>query len=254
MEGLINLAQLRMVVMIDLLRKLGLNKYEADAYLALVKLGSASAFNISKASGVPFGRIYDSLNVLEIKGLVEVVPTKPKKYKAVNPESALNNLVDESFNELTKIRSEIKSAVVSVVKSDGVKDLVSVNSGRVNFSKRVTEHFGYKGEFFATSESFGLEKSFPALNRYLAGDPKSRYVLVDASKSDVNRLKDLVKFGVNVRDYPLSDVRFLVSDEHLVTISFREGGEWFNINVSSNSLGKAVAKLLRTAFDSSSRI
>ncbi|HLE05955.1 MAG TPA: helix-turn-helix domain-containing protein, partial [Candidatus Nanoarchaeia archaeon] len=175
--------------MIDLLRKLGLNKYESDAYVALVKLGSASAFNISKASSVPFGRIYDSLNVLEIKGLVEVVPTKPKKYKAVDPTSALNTLVDEGFNELTKIRADIKNSVASLVKNEGSKDLVSVNSGRVNFSKRVTEHFNYKGEFFATSESFGLEKSFPALNRYIAGEPSSRYVLVDKSKSDVNRLK-----------------------------------------------------------------
>lgn len=240
--------------MIDLLRKLGLNKYEADAYVALVKLGSASAFNISKASGVPFGRIYDSLNVLEIKGLVEVVPTKPKKYKAVNPNLALDSLVDEGFNELTKIRSEIKSAVAGLIKDEGAKDLVSVNSGRVNFAKRVTEHFNYKGEFFATSESFGLEKSFPALNRYLAGDPKFRYVLVDKSKSDVNRLSDLVKFGVNVCNYPISDVRLLVSDEQLVTISFKDGSDWFNINVSSKALGRAMTKLLRTAFESADKI
>ncbi|RLF60605.1 MAG: hypothetical protein DRN25_02295 [Thermoplasmata archaeon] len=43
----------------------GLNKYEARAYLTLVKEGVSSAKEISKFSGVPYSRIYDVLDSLE---------------------------------------------------------------------------------------------------------------------------------------------------------------------------------------------
>ena len=240
--------------MIDLLRKLGLNKYESEAYVALARQGSASAFEISKISGVPFGRIYDSLNVLVMKGLVEVVPSKPKKYKAVNPESALNGLIDEQFNTLSDLRSKVKEEAGKLIEVKQGKALVSVNSGKVNFSKRVMEHFDYENEFWATSEDFKLEKSYPAINRYLKGEASNRYVLIDKNKANLERLKDVSADGVNFRHYPLSNVRLLVSDEELVTIAFKDSNEWVNIHVNSKSLGKALTKLLKTAWSKAKNI
>ncbi|MBN1924118.1 MAG: TrmB family transcriptional regulator [Nanoarchaeota archaeon] len=237
----------------ELLRKLGLNKYEAESYLALLNLGPSSAFNISKNGSVPFGRVYDSLNSLEQKGLVEVVPSKPKKYKAVSPETALNGLLDEQLNNVKKMRSEVDTAVKSFKKADKSDNTVSVSEGMINFAKAVTEHLHYKGEYWATSEGFKLEKKYPALWRYLDGNPKKRYVLVNKDKVDKKRIKELQSYGVNVKSYPLENVRFLVSDEELVTISLQDKG-FTNIHIKSKALGKALTKMLKTVWEKSEKV
>ncbi|WP_110926597.1 TrmB family transcriptional regulator [Bacillus massiliglaciei] len=51
------------------LKKLGFSEYEAKAYLALVKQGTATAYQVSKESGVPRARVYDVLSSLTEKGV-----------------------------------------------------------------------------------------------------------------------------------------------------------------------------------------
>ena len=46
------------------LEEAGLSPYQADAYVTLLALGSASASEIATASGVPQPRIYDVLRGL----------------------------------------------------------------------------------------------------------------------------------------------------------------------------------------------
>ena len=99
----------------------------------LVKLGFSSAYNLSIKSGVPFGRIYDSLKTLEQKGFVEVVPSKPKKYKAVNPKIALNGLIDDQQNELVKLRSLVDESVKKLKRTEEKEQLISVTTGKSNF-------------------------------------------------------------------------------------------------------------------------
>jgi sugar-specific transcriptional regulator TrmB len=52
------------------LQLFGFNQYEAKAYTALVSLGTSNAYQISKESGIPRARIYDTLETLVTRGLV----------------------------------------------------------------------------------------------------------------------------------------------------------------------------------------
>lgn len=56
--------------LVQQIQSLGLNQYEAKAYVALVKLGPSNAYQVSKASGVPRARIYEILIGLEQQGFV----------------------------------------------------------------------------------------------------------------------------------------------------------------------------------------
>jgi sugar-specific transcriptional regulator TrmB len=56
--------------LIQQIQSLGLNQYEAKTYVTLVKIGPTSAYQISKASGVPRARIYEILNGLGQQGFV----------------------------------------------------------------------------------------------------------------------------------------------------------------------------------------
>ena len=78
--------------LVRLLVELGLKPYEARVYLALLSLGEATATDTASLAGIPQPRVYDTLNSLVKKGLVEVKMERPKKYRAVDPAVAIPTL------------------------------------------------------------------------------------------------------------------------------------------------------------------
>jgi len=238
----------------DFLRKLGLNKYECLSYLALLKEGAMSAYNISDKSAVPFGRVYDSLKVLENKGLIEVIPGKPKKYLARSPKISISTLLDEKADEFESMRKEIDSFSEFFKKSAKSDYEITVLTGKHNFAKCLAEHFDYKKEFYATREAFKLEKWFPSIQRYATQPPNKRFVLLDKKKADMKRISELKKFGINFRHYPLENVRFLVSDEELVTISIQDNNEYKTIHARSKSFGRAMARIIKDVWNKAEEI
>ncbi|GLO65178.1 TrmB family transcriptional regulator [Oceanobacillus kimchii] len=55
---------------IQQLKKLGFNEYESKSYTTLVQNGTSTAYQVSKISGIPRARIYDTLESLVEKGIV----------------------------------------------------------------------------------------------------------------------------------------------------------------------------------------
>ena len=83
------------------LRDLGLSEDEARAYRALLSVGATTAKELSDASDVPMGRIYDVLSGLDQYGLARSqAASRPKKYVAVEPETALDRLLEDRKREL----------------------------------------------------------------------------------------------------------------------------------------------------------
>ena len=95
---------------------LGLNTYEAKAYLAILKLGSASPLRISTVSGVPRGRIYDVLKSLELKGLVY---RSGEDYHAVRPKEALSQIAYQVILEANTRHTEIMELANSLENTYG---------------------------------------------------------------------------------------------------------------------------------------
>jgi sugar-specific transcriptional regulator TrmB len=75
--------------MIDLLQQVGLNKYEAEAYAALLRHGPLTGYELGKRSEVPLSRSYEILERLSAKGLALVQPGDPPRYAAEPPEQFL---------------------------------------------------------------------------------------------------------------------------------------------------------------------
>jgi len=72
---------------IDLLQQIGLNKYEAEAYYALLSHGSLTGYEVGKYSQVPGSRSYEILERLLEKGLALVQPGDPPRYSAQDPQT-----------------------------------------------------------------------------------------------------------------------------------------------------------------------
>jgi len=100
------------------LKALGLTEYEAKVYLQLVIKGELDAYELSKASEVPLPRVYQVLEELKKKGFVREALGRPKRFDAVPPLNAVDNLkryVEEGLKaELNRI-SEVGREVQSIL-------------------------------------------------------------------------------------------------------------------------------------------
>lgn len=108
-------------------RVLGLNKYEFEAYQALIKLGKSTASEISKICSVPYGRIYDVLYSLESKGYIKTITDKTKQFIASDPEEVINmiknkkeelELLEKEFQKLEQIYDTREEEPVIIVKGN----------------------------------------------------------------------------------------------------------------------------------------
>lgn len=100
---------------LNYLNTLGLNKYEASIWLALLSKGDATASDLSELANVPRSRSYDVLESLEKKGFVMVKIGKPIKYVAVSP-----NDVIEKVKKLIEKQSEQKIQNLDKLKTSDI--------------------------------------------------------------------------------------------------------------------------------------
>ncbi len=113
-----------MDALIDKLKDMGFNTYEAKVYLALLKHHPATGYEVSKESGVPQARAYDTLKALESNQVAVSLGGKPVTYLPVAPEElmdrwensfngsmtflreALPQMSDETFEPIINLRGE----------------------------------------------------------------------------------------------------------------------------------------------------
>ncbi|MBX0325147.1 TrmB family transcriptional regulator [Halomicroarcula sp. F13] len=89
------------------LEDIGLTQYEADAYVTVLEVGSASATEIADASDVPQARIYDVLRNLEGSGYVETYEKGSLHARARDPEEVIEQL-DAYADTVTEAGSELR--------------------------------------------------------------------------------------------------------------------------------------------------
>ena len=92
------------------LEKLGLAGKEIDAYLALLKLKSASVIQLAKATSLKRTTVYHCLESLIGKNLATTVVKNDKKlYVAEDPKEALGNLLKEKQDTVQEVVPELKN-------------------------------------------------------------------------------------------------------------------------------------------------
>lgn len=91
---------------INKLTQLGLNVYEAKAYMALLGRESSTAAQVADLSGVPRQRIYDILASLVTRGLATNRPSRHgTRYTAIAPKVALNTLLAQAQQHMNMLQT-----------------------------------------------------------------------------------------------------------------------------------------------------
>ena len=93
--------------LLDKLKELGFNTYEAKVYIALLKHHPATGYEISKESGVPQARAYDTLKSLQTANIVVSNGEKPVTYTPISPEDLLNRRERSFLDCITYLRETL---------------------------------------------------------------------------------------------------------------------------------------------------
>jgi sugar-specific transcriptional regulator TrmB len=170
------------------LRDLGLSEYEARCYRVLLEHGPATAKELSRASDVPMGRVYDVLNSLEQYGLVRSqAASRPKKYLGVEPETGLEQLLADKRAELER-------------KAQQYESLVEELSRELDAREPTREAFGTAAINPEESADLFAERLTAAAERLVivAGTPSSQCDVDRVSRAFVDRLDEALERGVCV--------------------------------------------------------
>ncbi|SFF95579.1 Sugar-specific transcriptional regulator TrmB [Halopelagius inordinatus] len=97
---------------VEALGNLGLTEYEARCFVALSRLKQGTAKEVSQLSDVPRSRVYDTVDRLHQRGLVDVQQSDPRQYRAISKDDAFEKLesafranVEEADAALENVRS-----------------------------------------------------------------------------------------------------------------------------------------------------
>lgn len=96
---------------VEKLKDIGLNSYEAKVYIALLKKYPATGYEISKIADIPQARAYDTLKALETQHIVISSGDKPVTYSPIKPKELTKRYkrkVDSTIDFLEKKLPDVK--------------------------------------------------------------------------------------------------------------------------------------------------
>jgi len=99
----------------ETLRKIGLTEGEIKVYLALLELGSTTSGNIIKSSGISGSKVYEVLDRLASKGLVNfILKNQVKYFEAVSPNRILDYL-EEKGKQIENEKISIQKIIPELI-------------------------------------------------------------------------------------------------------------------------------------------
>ena len=118
---------------IDSLKELGFNSYEAKVYLGLLKKYPATGYEVSQHSDVPQARAYDTLKSLEKEKIVFASNSKPITYTPIKPSELTKRFKRKMSSTLDFLDKNLPN-----VKDDYTDPILSV-SGHSNIREKIIE-------------------------------------------------------------------------------------------------------------------
>lgn len=114
------------------LQRLGFSEYEARTYLALLRSSPATAYEVSKAAGLPRSNTYGALESCTKKGAVQPFSESPVRYVPIDPRVLLARIADD-----TSVHCRQLASLLTHVKADESRDFVWSIEGEKKVSAKI---------------------------------------------------------------------------------------------------------------------
>lgn len=114
---------------INKLKELGFNSYEAKVYLALLKKYPATGYEVSQTADIPQSRAYDTLKTLESESIVFSTKEKPQKYSPISPRELtqrfkrrIGSTIDYLEKKLPEVKEDYNEPIHMVFEYEKILD------------------------------------------------------------------------------------------------------------------------------------
>lgn len=229
---------------VQMLQSAGLKEYESRVFLALVSHGVLTAREISKFSGVPKNRVYDTIEELKRKGMINILLGKVKKFQSISSEKAIENMFSFQQSEIENKKSEAEK-IIEIIKS--LKKKTSENISLWTFSgskediakKRIEIRGGAERNWNAIISAKSMYEYPTTMHNFLKKKIKkgiSIKIIFTGNTACRKIGQQWKKFGVNVKFEKLpDDMKFEIIDNKIAVLESTRGslGEWFLIWTNS---------------------
>lgn len=112
---------------VEKLKELGFNSYEAKVYLALLKKYPATGYEVSQVADIPQSRAYDTLKSLVVEKVVFISDDKPQKYSPISPKELtqrfkrkMSSTIDYLEKKLPNVKEDYNEPIHSIYGYDNI--------------------------------------------------------------------------------------------------------------------------------------
>ncbi len=191
------------------LKVIGLNEYEARTYAALSNHGPLPVSSISSYTKIPQSKLYEILNSLQTKTLIESWDSRPKRYKAADLSGIIAKILEEKKQNIVEME-RLAESILSRMRSVEMKPSeLWTSSGKESYVQKAFEMLRRtQGFAYSTSSSFTRN---PALDseviKAIKRGVKMKILGTDQLKNEIEKAKALWYFknGVEVRILPVEE-------------------------------------------------
>jgi len=230
----------------DLLH-MGLTSYETKAYLTLLRMRSADGGTIAKKSGVPQSKVYEVLYRLVEKGLVSVLETRPKRFRTLKPERAFHHYFQRKRLELEELEQTIPEKLKGLTQwaEPTTEELITVYHGKRNTHPLILDKFVTVKKYLKEMLTFEyipftIQKE---IKKCILRGVRIQMLATMKNKQNLPLIKKIRRLGVEVRCYPVQELRVAVKDgeeSYQMIVSHRDLEDRITIVIESKELTKAL--------------
>jgi sugar-specific transcriptional regulator TrmB len=225
------------------LKKFGLDQYESDVYLTLVREGICTAQITSKKSKVPHGKIYTILTSLEQKGFVKKFEGIPKRYVAVEPNIIAAESIRKKQEQLLKLQQKSNSMIkqlTNIKPFEEKEDEIQIIEGYKNYLNfSVKLHQQAEKEWCTISE---LSTYKPHIDAYRDMVKRGLKIKMLTSKEEATpeKLALWKEIGIQIRMGEFTPTKFSIIDNNQITLRFSGENRYLSLWIKNKSLAESM--------------
>lgn len=197
------------------LKGIGLTMYEAQAYVTLTSLISATADEVSQKSGIPRSKIYDMLKKLNEKQFLEIEDGRPLTYNVKSPvevltreKERLNAEIDDTITRLTYIyengMSQVQAAIWRIY---GVEKIIAQE---IEIIKRAKKSINMRIGFLFEGEGDALINALKNRSDLMINILASPVCYINNEEVDIINL--FKENDINIQKADIPFVKLIISD------------------------------------------
>lgn len=241
------------------LMRVGLTEYEAKVLISIAKNNEISAKEISINSGVPYSRIYDTINSLLKKQWINKRAGRPSLFLLGDIDGRIEEYIDESrqiterikFNLENLSEKEIYELSPTINVERNWKNFYKKIEKLSNTSKQLTCVFGFYNQIVFEKINLILKNKYGPKNLFVKSE-----LLNNELAKELKKMSSL--FNIRVLPFTPKVLLFLFDGKDIIIVlppsmknTASEEGEIKILEIRNFEIGKILEKMIELALSES---